>query len=98
MKQTLSNESWIWVVISNPGSSEEILGQIDPENNLKYIPSFYEKEAALMCVNLLSKERGTKYEVQAIILEDLLNYSSENGFMVFVLNSEGEVEEKLPMG
>ena len=98
MKQALSNDSWIWVVISDPGSSEEILGQIDPEENLKYIPSFYEKEAALMCVNLLSKERGMKYEIQAIIVEDLLNYSSENGFMVFILNSEGEVEERLPLG
>ena len=96
MKQTLSNDSWIWVIISNPGNSEEILGQLDPDNNVKYIPSFYEKEAALMCINLFSKEKGTKYEAQAIILEDLLNHSSENGFMVFMLNNEGEVQERLP--
>jgi len=44
----------------------------------------------------LHLEKKNKYEVQAIIYEDLARHAAENGFLVFVLDEEGQVLERLP--
>jgi hypothetical protein len=44
----------------------------------------------------LHLEKKKKYEVQAIIYEDLAHHAAENGFLVFVLDDEGKVLERLP--
>jgi hypothetical protein len=43
----------------------------------------------------LSRQKGRKYEVQAILFEELSKDASAGGFMIFLLNENGEVLEKI---
>jgi len=40
------------------------------------------------------KEKGKKYEVHAIIYEDLERFAAKGGFILFVVDDEGRVIEK----
>jgi hypothetical protein len=42
----------------------------------------------------LAKEKGQKYEIQAIIFEDLERYAAQSQFLLFVLNDEGEIIDR----
>ena len=95
MHRSIQPDQWIWVIIQDPDGNEQFLGQYDEENDVSFIPIFLEKEAALRCINLLAREKGRKYEVQAIIYEDLASRASKEGFKLFLLNAEGEVVEKM---
>ena len=95
VKMDIRKDTWVWVVIQDPEGSEVILGQHDEENNVSFIPAFLEKEEALKCLEHLVKEEGKKHEVQAIKYGLLEHYSSENGFVIFILNGKGEVLLKL---
>lgn len=95
MSTLVKEDSWVWVVVQNPDKNEQLLGQHDKEGDISYIPTFLEKDEALKCYNLLTLEKSQKYEVQAIIYEDLTRQASENGFMLFILNGSGEVLDKV---
>jgi len=43
----LDENSWVWVVIQDPGGNEQLLGQHDEENDISFIPTFLEKDEAL---------------------------------------------------
>ncbi len=88
-------DTWVWVIVQNPEGNEQFLGQHDQETDVSYIPIFLERDHALMCLNMLTREKGRKYEVQAVIYEDLAGRASKEGFMLFVLNSEGGIVEKI---
>ena len=95
MSKLIKDEQWVWVVIQNPGGNEQFLGQKDEEKGLSFIPIFLEKEEAEQGLTLMAREEGRKYEVQAILFEDLCQRASENGLMLFVVNAKGEVLEKI---
>ncbi len=95
MSQLIKDNQWVYVVIQGSEGNEQLLGQQDEELNVSFIPVFLEKEDALMNLNLLAREKGRKYEVQAILYEDLVTRIAEQEFMVFVLNGSGEVMEKI---
>ena len=95
MSKLIKHAQWIWVVIQGPEGNEQLLGQQDEEKKVSFIPVFLEKEAALMNMNLLAREKENKYEVQAILYEDLVERIAEKGFMIFILNGSGEVLEKI---
>jgi hypothetical protein len=78
-------------VIQDPGNDEEILGQLNEEKQISFIPAFYTKEEGLQCMNLLARQPGCTHEVQAILYEDLARYASGNRFMLVFLNGSGEV-------
>jgi hypothetical protein len=94
-KKDLKPESWIWAIVENPGRGESFLGQHDETNDIRFVPAFYDKESALRCMNSFSKNKASAYEAQAVILEDLLNYSKKQGFIVFMLDNEGKIIDKL---
>ncbi len=48
-----------------------------------------------MNINLLAREEGSKYEVQAMLYEDLVDRIRGQGFMIFVLDEAGAVLEKI---
>ncbi len=96
MSKTLTDETWIWVIIQNPGNKEQILCQHDTTNDIKFIPSFYEKDHALMCINQFQKEEKAEFEPQAMFYDEVLNYASNNGFLIFMLNEKGIITDKLP--
>jgi len=98
MNDLLDQESWLYVIVKNPGADEQIVGQRDDELAIAFIPAFREKEAALSGLLNLPREPGGKYEIQAIIFEDLERHSAENGFLIFLLDHQGRILEKIRPG
>jgi len=95
MSKLVENDQWVWVVIQDPGGSEQFLGQHDTEGDLSFIPAFLEKEEAEKGLEFLQKEKGQKYEVHAIQFEDLCHRAADNGFMVYILNGSGNILDKI---
>jgi hypothetical protein len=95
MKSKLTPETWIWIVVQNPGASEQFLGQHDKDQDVSFIPAFFEKEDAQQCLIHMTTQKGDKYEVQAILFGELTKDAAKNGFMIFMLNAKGEILEKI---
>lgn len=95
MNKKIDANTWVYVLIQNPGGNEQIVGQHDKESDTSFIPAFLGKEAAEQGVMFMPREKGHKYEIQAIIYEDLSRFALENKFLVFILDKDGKVKEKL---
>ena len=88
--------TWLYVTIQQGSGGERIVGQTDAENDVSFIPAFLSKEAAQQAMFHLPLEKKHKYEIQAIICEDLLRHATQGGFVIFVLDEDGKVMERLP--
>jgi hypothetical protein len=86
--------SWVYVLVQNPGSDEQIVGQKDIASDIAFIPTFLDKDSAMQGAVHMVKEKGKKFEIQAIIYEDLATYAAQGEFFLFVLNSEGQIIDK----
>lgn len=95
MSKLLTDESWVWVVIQNPEGEARLVGQHDKENNITFVPTFLEKEEALKCYNLLSLDKGLKYQVEAMVYEELVRDAFQNRLMIFILNGSGEILDRV---
>jgi hypothetical protein len=93
---TIQATTWLYVAIQTSGSDEQIVGQTDAQHDISYIPAFLDKETAQQALFQLQLEKKKKIEVQAIIYEDLARHAADNGFLVFVLDEDGKVLERLP--
>ncbi|MGA6925569.1 MAG: hypothetical protein WBY88_07805 [Desulfosarcina sp.] len=93
---TIDATTWLYVAIQKSGAREQIVGQTDTEHEVSFIPAFLSKESAQQAMFHLHLEKKKKYEVQAIITEDLTRHAVENGFLIFVLDEDGKVIERLP--
>ncbi len=93
---TIEATTWLYVAIEKTDPNEQIVGQTDTENDISFIPAFLSKEAAQQAMFHLHLEKKKKYETQAIIYEDLSRHAVENGFLIFVLDEDGKVMERLP--
>ena len=93
---TIEATTWLYVAIQKIGPQEQIVGQTDTEHDISFIPAFMDKESAQQAMFHLHLEKKKKYEVQAIIYEDLAHHAVDNGFLVFVLDEDGKVLERLP--
>lgn len=94
MTTDITATTWVYVVVQNPGADEQIVGQNDPEQEVTFIPTFTEKESAQQGILHMPKIRGPKYEVQAIIYEDLERYAAEGQSLIFFLDADGNIMEK----
>ena len=88
-------DTWVYVIVQDPGPREHFLGQVDEETGIQFIPAFLKKDAATMSLGQFKRRKGSKYEVQAILFEDLGEDAAANGFQIFILNDEGEVQEQI---
>ncbi len=95
MNDSVKNDSWVYVAVESPGNNENFMGFYDEEAGISYIPAFYEKEAALSCLINLPRTPGKKYEVQAVLADELAKDAHKNGFMIFMLDSEGRVLKQI---
>lgn len=94
--QNMKNEDqWVWIVVKDPGSNEQFLGQHDQKDDISFIPAFLDKDSAQQGFLYLVRQPGHKYEVQAILRDELLKEAAASGFMVFLLGDNGEVLEKI---
>ena len=88
-------DQWVWVVVQDPGKEEQFLGQHNKQENISFIPAFHSKEEAQQGLMDMPRQKGHKYEAQAILLEELTKDAAAGGFMIFMLNENGEVLEKI---
>ena len=95
MDTSIKPDTWVWIVVQDPGGNEQFLGQTDKEENLDFIPTFLQKEDAQQCFPQMLKEKGRKYEIQAILFEELASDAAKHEFMIFMLNTDGEIIEKI---
>ena len=95
MSTHIKKHQWVYVVIQDPNSNPQYLGQQEEDTGISFIPIFLEKEDALMCMNLMARDKQTLSEAQAVIYEDLVVHASSSGFMLYLLNKAGEVIEKI---
>jgi hypothetical protein len=86
---------WVYVMVQDPGKNERIVGRHDPERNIAFVPTFLTKEAAQQAALFLARERLEKYEIQAIIYEDLARYALGGGFLIFVLDGSGKILDQI---
>ena len=93
---TVKPTNWLYVAIQKTGNTDQIVGQTDAEHEISYIPAFLSKEAAQQAMFHLHLEKKGKYELQAIICEDLVNHAKEGEFLIFILDEDGKVVERLP--
>jgi hypothetical protein len=90
----LMMESWIYVPVQNPGGDERITGQYDDHLGISYIPSFLDRDSAQQGLLNIAKERGARYEIQAILFEELLRAAAMDAFFIFVLDHTGRILAK----
>jgi hypothetical protein len=95
MSGLIKDDQWVYIVVHGPEGNEQLLGQQDEEFHVSFVPVFLKKEAALMNLNLLAREKGRNYDVQAILYEDLVARIGGQGFMIFILDGSGKVLEKI---
>jgi hypothetical protein len=89
---SLSKKSWVYVVVSNPGENEKLTGFQD-KNGSTFIPILKTKNDAEGFLGYMPREPGVCYELQTIIVEDILKYARENRSFVYVVNKKGEILE-----
>ncbi len=96
MSDSLSGNPFVWVTLIDPGPNEQYLGLTDEATRLDFIPMFRDKEDALKCYHLMARDRDHKYEIQAVHLSELRKSAAAGGFLLFLLDGDGRVLEKIP--
>lgn len=91
MSIEIENTRWVFVMVQNTGTDEQILGQVDEEKQINFIPTFLSKESAQQAAMFIPKQKGKKIEIQAIIYEDLSRYANDNSFLIFILDEDGKI-------
>ncbi len=87
----IDKNKWVYAIIQEPEKNPQYLGQHDEEKDVAYIPAFMEKDHALKCINMFKKDKSLKYETQAVVFEELIKDAKENGFLVLIMDGEGNV-------
>lgn len=82
---------WVYVFVSDPGPSENFLGLYNNEKEINFIPAFQTKEEANDCFLTIPREKGKKYELQAVHVEEIYDIAKENGFVVAIVDADGKV-------
>ena len=93
--KNLKENTWVWAIVQDPEGDEQFLGQLDENNNVSFVPFFLQKEEAEQCISGLVKTPGHKYEIQAILFEELKLFCAKEKAMLFLLNGAGEILNKI---
>ncbi len=90
-------KQWVYVVVQDPGTEAEELMGFSSDSIIKpFIPIFETKEEAQQCFLLMPKDLiKRKYEIQAIIKDDLINYAKTNGYKVFMMDANSLVKNEI---
>ena len=82
---------WVYVFVCDPGKEESFLGLYNKEKDENFIPAFRSKEDANDCFLNLPREKGKKYELQAVHIEELHDVATKSGFAVALVDNDGNV-------
>ena len=86
---------WVYVFVCNPGAHETFLGLYNEEKEVNFIPTFISKEDANDCFLSMPREKEKKFELQAILIEELHAEATKNGFHVAMVDSDGNLMKKV---
>ncbi|EMS79679.1 MULTISPECIES: hypothetical protein [Desulfotignum] len=91
------DDNWYYVIVQNPDTSfEKLLGFIDEKTNEKFLPAFKTKQDAQKCFQLLPKDLfKEKYDIHAVIEDDLLSTAEKTEYQVFLLDETGQILKPL---
>jgi len=87
-----NEDGWVWVVVYDSEEDGHYLGLYDDEEDLHFIPAFHSKDEANECFLSLPREKGKKYEIQAVHIEELTEDAEQAGFVVAMLEGDDEEE------
>lgn len=92
-----TTDQWYYVVVQNPETpNEELMGFELEEIPEPFIPAFETKEEAQQCFLVMPKDvMHKKYEVQAIIEEDLLAQAKQNGYKIMLMDDKSTIKKQL---
>ncbi len=91
MTENTHSTGWVYVFVCEPGPEETFLGLSDEDEQLHLLPAFRSREDANDCFLNLPREKGKKYELQAVHLDELVATAEGNGFTVTLVDGEGKI-------
>lgn len=91
MVEKASGKGWVYVVVCDPDKNATFLGLHNADKDIDFIPAFETKDAANDCFLDLPREKGKKYEIQAVHIEELYEDAEKNGFVVAMVDDSGNV-------
>jgi len=94
MTEKASVKGWVYVVVCDPEKEATFMGLHNAEKDINFIPAFETKEAANDCFLDLPREKGRKYEIQAVLMEELHEEAEKNGFVVAMVDDNGKVVDE----
>lgn len=93
MSNNIAPEKWIYVLVEVIANAEQIVGRHDTERNIRFIPIFMSRDTAQIGAVRLAIEN--KFEIQAMLFEDILQYASANQSLIFVMDQQGAILTKM---
>lgn len=95
MSTKIEDDSWVWVVVQKTDMQEEIVGQHYEKENISFIPAFLKKDDAQNAYKKMALAPGITAEIQTIRLKHLKIEASQNGFLIFIINENMEIIDKI---
>lgn len=86
---------WVYVAVEKTTGQEGFVGYTDETSGVSYIPAFLAKEEAQACFLNLPRQPGKTYEIQAVLVEELARDALANTFLIFLLDGEGRIQQKI---
>jgi len=84
-------QGWVYTFVCDPGPKESFFGLFDEEKNVNVIPVFRNKDEANDCFLTMPREKGKKYELQAVHISDLQDIADKNGFVLTLVDGDGRL-------
>jgi len=85
---------WVYAFVCDPGPKESFFGLFDEERNVNVIPVFRNKDDANDCFLTMPREKGKKYELQAVHIEDIQQIADTNSFVVTLVDGDGRLVQE----
>jgi hypothetical protein len=94
MALSIAPETWVYAVFGRT-KDQETLTAFHQQDGSIFIPILRSREEADLFLTHLPPQPGTRYEVQAILFEDVLRYAREKGCRIYGVSGKGEILEKI---
>lgn len=91
MTSEKQSKEWVYVYVVKAGAEESFLGLYDQDKDVNFIPAFTTKDEANDCFLTIPRDKGKKYEVQAVHIEELHQEARKNGFLVTMVDGDGKI-------
>lgn len=95
MDGLIAGNPMVWVFVQTVDNVETYAGQYLEDLEVSFIPLFLEREQAEACLSLVPGKKGIRLELQAIRYLELARDAKRQGFLLFVLDADGNVLEKI---